>query len=74
MATRKEITWTKIIGGYVLMALIIVGLMSCQLDQIDKRLKNVEDSVATQPRTFLAVDTAVVDGDTVLVEKYIRRK
>lgn len=74
MTTRREITWTKIIGGYVLMALIIVGLMSCQLDQIDKRLKNVEDSVSTQPRTFLAIDTVTIDGDTVLVEKYIRRK
>lgn len=56
------------------MALIICGFTACQLDQLDKRVRNIEDSVSTNPRTLLRIDTVTIGDDTVLVEKYIRAK
>lgn len=74
MNKRKEITWAKILIGYGLMALIICGFTACQIDQIDKRVKRIEDSVASPPRTLIGIDTTTIGTDTVLIEKYIRRK
>lgn len=69
---KKEITWIKILVGYGLMAVAICGFTACQIDQLDNRLKRIEST--QQPRTLYSTDTVVVDGDTLLIEKYIRSK
>lgn len=69
----RDVTWGKILFGYIWTIIVLAAFVGCQIIDYDKRLQRLEN-IITDDSVTVKRDTIDQGGETLIIDTHIRRK